>query len=299
MKLREKRVKGWAFASLLVFVVAAGVLVAYFSFRAGQNWRYLGFAALLGELLIAYGLFIEPRHLTVVRYREPLNSHPSVWVRILFLSDLHSGGNYPDKWWEKIALETQALAPDIIILGGDYVVDLVDSMVDLKPLAKLRAPLGKYFVLGNHDFLDQPQEIRKILRGYGYEDLTHRSILLKHQSREFEIRGLDDLWYGTIRTFQRRSPQIPHVLVSHEPDIMMDLKAGDTDLALLGHTHGGQVRFPIFGALWLPTRLGKSVYRGRSVLNGVTAIVSNGLGQTKTHPRFFSPPQIVVVEVGI
>lgn len=299
MKLREHRVRGRSFAIAVVLIAIFGMLVANYSFLLGGNWRLLGYSALLGELLLVYGVFIEPTRLTVARYREPLVKHPSVWVRVAFICDLHTGGGFAEDWWERVVLETQALAPDLIILGGDYVVDMVDTLPEMKQLSKLRAPLGKFFVLGNHDYLDRPQEVRVALKNFGYEDLSNRSVLLKHESRELEVSGLDDLWYGPIKPFTRRSPLVPSLLVSHEPDAILDLKAGDTDLVISGHTHGGQVRFPIVGSAWVPSKLGRSFYRGRKIINGVAMIISNGLGQPKTQPRLFSPPQIVVVEVGI
>lgn len=299
MNLRKPHIYPGSFMTLVAFVAVCGALVARASFAAGGAWNALGIAMLIGEALIAYGMFIEPRRLTVVRYREALHRHPSAWIRIAFLSDLHAGGGYAPDWWERVALETQALAPDLIVLGGDFVVESADAVDDLAPLSRLHAPLGRFFVLGNHDYLDRPQDVRAAARRFGYEDLTHRTVRLKHEGREVDIRGLDDHWYGTIKPFSRPSPAVPFVLISHEPDALMDLRAGDADLVLSGHTHGGQIRFPLIGPLWVPTRLGRAFDHGRKTLHGVTGIISNGVGQTQGHPRLFSPPQIAVIEIGI
>lgn len=299
MNLRKPHIYPGSFLTLVVFVAVFGALVARASFTAGGAWNALGAAALFGEALIAYGMFIEPRRLIVTRYREALHRHPSAWIRVVFLSDFHAGGGYAPDRWERTALEAQALAPDLIVLGGDFVVESADAARDLAPFSALHAPLGKFFVLGNHDYLDRPQEVRAAVRRLGYEDLTHRTVRLKHEGRELDIRGLDDHWYGTIKPFSRPSPDVPFVVISHEPDALMDLTAGDADLVLSGHTHGGQIRFPLIGPLWVPTRLGRAFDFGRKAVNGVTGIISNGLGQTKGHPRLFSPPEIVVVEIGI
>lgn len=299
MELRVPHEHPKVYATLELILVIFGFWVAYRSWMTGGVWLWLCAAALFGEALLVYSVIVEPRWLTVRRYREALRSHSGVSIRIVFLSDLHAGGRYPDDWWQRIALEVQALAPDMVILGGDYVLDAYDPITDLAPLKKITAPLGKYFVLGNHDFLDRPQDVRTAIEQLGYQDLTHQSIVLHHEGRDLEIQGLDDHWFGTFKSFMRRSPHIPHILIAHEPDALLDLEAEDTDLVLSGHTHGGQVWLPGIGAPWIPTKLGRAADRGRKRINNVTAIISNGLGQTPWHPRLGCRPQIVVVEVGI
>jgi hypothetical protein len=82
--------------------------------------------------------------------------------------------------------------------------------------------------------------------------------------------------------------------------LLLDLKEKETDLVLAGHTHSGQVRLPFVGPLVpVPAILGRAVDRGRKVVNGVPAIISNGLGESDGRLRLFSPPQIVLIEVGI
>ncbi len=299
MNINSPREGVWPFISLLVALCVFGLMTAWLSFRAGGFWDFLGIAALCGTVVVLYAEFIEPKRITVKRYREALVFDPKTWIRVAFLSDLHAGGGALPQYWERVAREVQALAPDLIILGGDFVADRAEPVADLEPFAKLHASLGKMFVMGNHDYVDQPQHIRKTLMGFGYTDMMHKSVTVAQEGHELEIHGLDDHWYGTLRPFARKSKTIPHLLISHEPDVLMDLQEGDTDLVLSGHTHGGQVRFPLIGSVWVPAKLGRAVDRGRKRLKGVTAIISNGLGEGKWRPRFFSPPQIVIVEVGL
>lgn len=300
MNLRESHEHPFAFDAFLAAVAVVGFLVAWRSFAAGGMWSALGVLALVGEALLAYGVFVEPRRIAVVRYREPLVPSPSVWMRIVFLSDLHAGSFRRATWFERIAHEAQALQPDVVILGGDYVADHADPVTELRPLADLRAPLGRFFVLGNHDFLDRPQDIRAAVSSFGFEDLTNRSVTVERSGRRVELHGVDDHWHGRPEPFVRPSPKFPHVTVAHEPDVLLDLSEGATDLVLSGHTHGGQVRLPAVGPLWpIPSALGRAVDRGRKVMHGIPCIISNGLGETDGRMRLFSPPEIVVVEIGI
>jgi len=253
--------------------------------------------ALLG--LLAYGLFVEPRWLKVQRYRESLHPHPSTWLRIAFLSDFHTGAGIPSSWWERIVLEVNALAPDAVILGGDFVVDRAVAIKEFLPFKKLNAPQGIYFVLGNHDFLERPQAIRTALIDMGFMDLTNRSIPLHREGKRVELHGLDDHWYGAPQPFTRESKNVPHILIAHEPDVMLDVKEGETDLVLAGHTHGRQVNVPFVSQWWIPAKLRGRADGGRKMMNGVAYIVSRGLGQEAWRPRLASRPEIVVVEIGV
>jgi hypothetical protein len=300
MNLRKSHDRTPGFDAFLLLCAVVGFGVAAYGLTHAGFWRVLGSLALVCLALLVYGIFIEPHRLTVATYRVKLQRDPRVWIRIAFLSDLHAGGFHPKSWYERIAREVHALRPDLIALGGDYVVDRADAMQALKPLAGLQAPLGKFFVMGNHDMIDRPQEIRATLASFGYTDLSNRSTSIEREGRVFDLQGVDDHWCGRPKRFRRPSKERPHLTLSHEPDILMDLKEGDTDLVLSGHTHGGQIRLPLLGALWpIPAKLGRAVDRERKLIRGSTLIVSNGLGETDGRLRLFAPPQIVIVEVGI
>jgi hypothetical protein len=300
MDLRKTHSQNFWFDLFLLAVAFFGAVVAWLSFRAGGAWVVLGVLALVGEALLIWGSFFEIRRVTVARYREKLRPDVKVWVKIAFLSDFHAGSFHGPEHYEKIVREVQALHPHLVLLGGDYVVDRAEPIVDLECLKKLEAPLGKFFVLGNHDFLDRPQDIREAITGWGYADLTNESLKVTLEGRSLEIGGIDDNWFGRPRRLKRLASDIPHVTLAHEPDLLLDLKEKETDLVLAGHTHSGQVRLPFVGPLVpVPAILGRAVDRGRKVVNGVPAIISNGLGESDGRLRLFSPPQIVLIEVGI
>ncbi|MBI5654995.1 metallophosphoesterase [Candidatus Uhrbacteria bacterium] len=300
MDLRKTHSHPYLFDAFLVAVAFFGLAVAFLTLRAGGVWGILGVLALIGEALLIWGMFVEPHQVKVVTYREKLRPDAQAWVKIVFLSDFHAGSFHSKRCYERIVNEVRALHPHLLLLGGDFVTDRFEPVMDLENLKGLEAPLGRYFVLGNHDYLDRPQEVRKAIRLLGYEDLTNKSVDLTLLGRKLELRGVDDNWYGKPEIFHRSSREVPHLTLAHEPDVLLDLKEGETDLVLAGHTHSGQVRLPFVGALIpIPAILGRAVDRGRKVVNGVPCIISNGLGESDGRMRLFSPPQIVVVEVGI
>lgn len=257
------------------------------------------FVLAVAFILAVYSFFIEPRLLNVRRYTEQLRSNPTTKFRIVFLSDFHAGGRVPRGWWERITLETNALAPDIVVLAGDFVAKYAKDIHELAPLKGISASQGAYFVLGNHDFMDRPQDVRAALVGFGFADLTNRTIEFSREGKALELQGLDDHWYGSPQPIKRTSPSIAHVTVAHEPDVALDLEEGKTDLVLSGHTHGGQVCLPLIGAPWIPAKLKQKVLGGRKLFHGIPLIVSRGLGQEKMYPRFGARPEIVVIDVGI
>lgn len=285
---------------LLIAVALFGLLVMWLTSRAGGVWDVLGALAFINECLLIYGVFVEPQRLIVTTIRRKLVPEPAAWIRIVFLTDLHAGSFYPAARYELIAREAAALHPDVVLLGGDYVVDRAEPIVDLKALSGIQARLGKYFVLGNHDLIDRPADIRRALTSYGYTDLTNECVRLEANGRSCELQAVDDIWYGKVKRFTRSSPSLPHLTLSHEPDLLMDLKEGDTDLVLIGHTHGGQLRLPSIGALIpIPSKLGRAADQGEKIIHGIPCIISNGLGESDGRARLLAPPEIVVVEVGI
>jgi hypothetical protein len=137
--------------------------------------------------------------------------------------------------------------------------------------------------------------------GMGISDLTNGSVVIKKDARTLELTALDDCWHGRpiVPPF-RTSKDVPHVTISHEPDVALDFRPGDTDLMICGHTHGGQIRLPVIGTIaGLPTYLGRKADNGRKIINGIPIVISGGCGETDLRPRLFCPPEITVVEVGI
>ncbi len=300
MELRKSHDRSRGFDVFFVSIALIGIAATWVGTSQGGAWNMLTIVALLGEAALAWGVWIEPKRLVVRRVREALGSDPKSWITLAFISDLHAGGFKSRAWYERVATEVAALRPDLLILGGDYVVDRAEPISDLSPFGNVTARLGNFFVLGNHDYTDRPHEIRRAITSWGYENLTNRSVMIHADGRSLELQGIDDCWYGAPQKFRRTSPLVPHLLVSHEPDTVMDLKEGDTDLVLIGHTHGGQVRLPVIGSLLpIPAQLGRAVDCGRKIMNGIRCLVTTGIGESDIRMRLFNPPEILLVTIGI
>ncbi|MGW5956569.1 metallophosphoesterase [Methylorubrum thiocyanatum] len=273
----------------------------------------------------AYAFVVEPRfRLALTRYGlTPPGWDPTHRLRIAVLADIHVCEPYmPLDRVAEIVAATNALAPDLILLLGDYPAGrkVTWHRVPLPDFARLaaelRAPLGTYAILGNHDWWDDreamragkgPVEIRRLLETCGIPVLENDTVRLVHDGRPFWIAGLADqepfLPIGSRRsladlpgTLAKVTDAAPVILMAHEPDIFVGVPAR-VSLTLSGHTHGGQIR--LFGySPVLPSRYGQRFAYGHVVEEGRHLIVSGGLGVSSVGIRFGVPPEIVLIELG-
>jgi len=161
----------------------------------------------------------------------------------------------------------------------------------------LRAPLGTFAVLGNHDhYSGEPRRLRELVEGCGIEVLHNRSVILERNGGRMVLAGIDDLLCGTPdldAALAGAPPGLPVLLLSHNPDVLFDASRRGVALVLSGHTHGGQIRLP-----GLPVLVRMSRYRldeGRYAVDGAQLVVSRGLGATGVPLRLFCPPEAVLV----
>ncbi|MEH3117477.1 MAG: metallophosphoesterase [Methylorubrum populi] len=273
----------------------------------------------------AYAFVVEPRfRLALTRYAlTPPGWTPGLRLRIAVLADIHVCEPYmPLGRVAEIVAATNALAPDLILLLGDYpagrkVTWQPVPLPDFARLAaELRAPLGTYAVLGNHDWWDDreamragkgPVEVRRLLEARGIPVLENDAVRLVHDGRPFWIAGLADqepfLPVGSRRsladipaTLAQVGDDAPVILMAHEPDIFVKVPPR-ISLTLAGHTHGGQIRVLGYSPV-LNSRFGQRFAYGHVVEEGHHLIVSGGLGVSGVGVRFGVPPEIVLIELG-
>jgi len=184
----------------------------------------------------------------------------------------------------------------VLLLGGDFVLFEARHVEQLVPLvASVRAPLGRFAVLGNHDLWADDRLIAAALGRAGVELIVNRVAALP--GLPVTVGGLDDHWTGEPdypRAFAGRGPV--HLLLMHSPDHAPDLPRGLTfDLALCGHTHGGQVALPSGAPIFMVSPRSRSFSRGRFDLPGGPMFVSRGVGMVELPVRAFAPPDVLCV----
>ncbi len=228
-------------------------------------------------------------------------------LRIALIADTHAIWPWmTPRHLRRIVAETNALNPDIILMLGDYVAThpfgmQLRSDECLQPFTKLAAPCGVYAVLGNHDF-DRPDDgWPQALRDTGIPVLENRAHYIDAAGHKFWIAGLEDLWkqkpdiHGTLSQIDTEHPVI---VMMHNPDSFPDIPHRVT-LSVAGHTHGGQIRFPFYGAVpaVIPSRYGMRYVYGHVNEEGKDMVVTSGLGMTGVPVRFMTPPEIAVITV--
>jgi predicted MPP superfamily phosphohydrolase len=205
---------------------------------------------------IGWGFFIEPNRLVVRDETLEIDNWPTNFsgLKIAVLSDLHIGSPYIDERKVRLIVErTNQLQPDLIVILGDYMAGngrgshRVEPEVFAPILKSLHAPAGVYSVLGNHDWWYNGQKVRTALEANGIRVLEDEAVEIFVHNNPLWLVGLGDLWTRP-QHIEQTVAQVPEreliIALTHNPDIFPDVPAR-VNLLLAGHTHGGQVRFPL------------------------------------------------------
>jgi hypothetical protein len=275
-----------------------------------------GLVGISGASTAGYAAAIEPSRLITTTYRITPPGWQGPGLRIAAIADPHAGG--PNMMIEHIRRtvdQTNALAPDLIVLLGDYVAthrfvtERVPYAAWAAEYARLAAPLGVHAILGNHDWWHDVTGVRQAFAKVGIPVMENRAVLLGAGSRRFwlaglgdqlayrlgphQFRGVDDL----TGTLAQVTTDHPVILLAHEPDIFPNVP-DRVAITLAGHTHGGQIRIPWLWEHHVPSRFGTRYVYGHIVESGRHMVVSGGLGTSIVPVRLGVPPEIVHIAIG-
>jgi len=261
--------------------------------------------AATGALAIATdATVVEPNRPQLVRVEVPLVRWPYAWdgFKIAQLSDFHY-----DEYFSVVPLRNainvvNGLQADLVVLTGDFVTVPVfadflqnaeQAEKDAEPCARLlghlHARFGVIAILGNHDLGSDRQLVTESLQLYGIPVLRNRSVPIEWGGSRIWLSGVDDVLRGkpdinrTLRAVPRNEPV---VLLVHEPDFADQVVLHPVDLQLSGHSHGGQIRFPLIGPLYLP-KLAHKYPRGLYRIGPLTLYTNVGLGTVRLPMRSF------------
>ena len=276
-----------------------------------------GVAGLVVPSTAAYAAAQAANDLIITDYRPVPPGWPDTHrLSITVVADLHAGG--PNMGLERVRQvvdAANALGSDLIVILGDYfathrfVTERVPHPVWAAELARLKARLGVYAILGNHDWWYDIEGVRNALAAVRMTVMENDAVLLDDGGRRFWLAGLGDQiahWLGPSRfrgeddlpgTLARVTTDDPVILLAHEPDIFTAVPPR-VALTLAGHTHGGQIVLPFMPPLWAPSEYGARFAYGHIVEQGRHMIVSGGLGCSKVPLRLGVPPEIVRITLG-
>ena len=262
--------------------------------------QFIGIGALAGagSLATAYG-YNQHTQIEVSRVEILLDRLPEEFngLTIAHLSDLHHGRFISQDYIHHCVELTNALKPDLIALTGDFTFG---AKAYAEPcgevLQGLRANIGIYGVLGNHDHYNSAGRITRAIRSAGANVLVDQRENLEKGGRRLWIVGVDDLQHGhtDLPALLSDCPEKEFRLtLSHNPEFL-DLFSDHqqhTDLMLSGHTHGGQIRLPLLGAPHL-SLTGHKYVMGLNQFKGMQVYTTRGVGTVGPPVRLFCPPEI-------
>lgn len=265
---------------------------------------------------LVYSLWIEPRRIRIRKRRIDLQGPPMRPLEILHLSDLHFN---PGQVAQKNIIQRIAEVPvDLVFITGDF-IDGTDGIEPcLEILRPLRARYGIFCVLGNHDYYRtswrnlmhrtgdtrifkrmERNDIDRLVAGLkdlGITVLRNERKTVTIENHSITIAGLDDPYTerGDIgKTFDRYTKNGPCLVLSHAPEPYKQLADLGADLVFCGHTHGGQIRIPFFGALITRTLAPRPLAYGLNRIDQTLIYTTSGMGTSHiTPPRFLCPPEV-------
>ncbi len=225
-----------------------------------------------------------------------LNRLPPEWdgLRILHLTDLHFIGNIDLPFYEFVFDEITKFEFDMVCFTGDLLDGNEFAEWIPSTIGRLNAPLGKFFILGNHDWYLNTTSIRDVMIAHGWRDMAGSLQVLDTMGPPLAIGGDERPWMGRPPNFHAGPGEAFRLLLSHTPDNFSWARRVGVDLMLTGHNHGGQVVLPVIGPVYSPSLHGVRFAGGLFYSSPTLLYVSRGLGGR--HPlRINARPEISIL----
>jgi len=276
--------------------------------------KFLYSGAIAGASIAALGAdgFVESKHIHVKKIEIPLARLPDVFdgFTIAQLSDFHYEDHFSVVPIRESVQIVNRLNPDLIVLTGDFItVPILDThsgnarqaAKSAEPCAEilraLKAPMGKFAILGNHDANADSARVIGALRDNGIPALMNRSVPLERGAARIWLTGVDDALDGSPdlgAALEKLPSGETVVLLAHEPDFADEAALSPVDLQLSGHSHGGQIWIPGIGAPWLPP-LARNYPRGLYNVGKLKLYTNIGIGTIRAPIRINCPPEVTLI----
>ena len=277
--MRNRHVRG-----SLAWLIAAGLVVCMV-----MAWR---------------ARFVSPYRAQVkqVVVRVPRKHRNLAGLTIAFVTDTHVGPHVAASDIEPVARSLEAIEPDLVLFGGDYICESPRFMASAAPvLGRMAAAarFGAWGVMGNHDLSNIRERVVPPLEEAGIRILTNGAVCVDTDRGALWIVGIDDGLLGEVdldAAFSKVPPDGAAICLWHEGDRIEESAPYGAFLQLSGHSHGGQVRLPGIGPIAAP-ELGKRFLLGRYAVDDGELYVSAGLGMYRPPVRFNCPPELTIVRL--
>jgi predicted MPP superfamily phosphohydrolase len=253
--------------------------------------------ATAGVICLLYGHLIEPYWIEVKTVEIPTTKLHQTAIRLVQISDTHCTIRPLSE--KKVVEIINDLKPDIIVFTGDSANNSRGLKRFKETMKALEARLGKFAVRGNIDAVFWPGV--DIFGGTGFVELDGNSIEINKDGEEIWITGVTREKEDKIDDVLKKVPDDSFsVFLYHFPDLVEDLNGLNVDLYLAGHTHGGQIAMPFYGAIITLSKFGKKYESGEYKVGNIVLYVNRGLGLASgfnPKMRFFARPEITVFDL--
>ncbi|WP_152663589.1 metallophosphoesterase [Paenibacillus wulumuqiensis] len=259
--------------------------------------------AALGAGGTGYTWLGEPNWLEKVYIQMELPQLPASLngMKLIQFSDMHLGLGKNEKDLEQLADVIMAEQPDMICFTGDMVDDDAAALSPgVGALRRMKAPLGQYAVLGNHDYLQDALAVSRMMEEGGFRMLMNDNHQIRREDGVLAIAGLDDQLLGNP-DIHKGAAGIPaeacRILLMHEPDYADRIPADlNFHLQLSGHSHGGQIRLPMFGAVITPRGSRKYImgWYQAGPTGQLPLYVNRGIGMSQIPVRLMCRPELTI-----
>ncbi len=266
-------------------------------FSKSRYFFIVHFLAIAGIFCFIDAFFIEPKWIEVTRIEIESPKLKTTNLRIVQFSDLHCETRPRNE--KKLIEIVESLNPDIIVFTGDSLNSPKALPLLKETLSNMKAPYGKFAVRGNFDtnfwkYLD-------LFSGTGFSELVNESTEISKDGEKFSFSGFRARSVNDYQgVLKKLSAGNFNILLYHYSDLAESLQGLNIDLYLSGHTHGGQVRMPFYGALVTLSHFGKKYESGLYDINGMKLYVNRGIGLENTPApkvRFLCRPEVTVFDI--
>ena len=276
-------------------------------FTRARFFAFIRLGFIVAGLCLIYGFFIEPKTLAVRHITVKSKTWSGAPIKIALISDIHIGGWHVDAdRVQRLVGKINSHYPDLVLLAGDYVNghklstqhnETFNTEVKhgISNLGLLKAPLGVFATLGNHDAW-YILNMDKMLSRAGLSVLDNQEHRVKNKAQSICVVGLADYTTGKPRSdmFKACEKDDNIVALMHSPD-SFPLLPKDLALAVAGHTHGGQINLPLIGRRVTATKIGSKYAYGLGEYKDIPTFVTSGIGTSLLPARFRAPPEIVII----
>ena len=260
---------------------------------------------LISISIIIYARFIEPLGLKTKEYTIYNKDLPTGFdgIKIVHFSDLHYKRAITKEKIDSIVKEINLINPDIVVFTGDLIdkdTPLTDTDFNdlIEKLSKIKTKFGKYAIIGNHDYHNMDKVI-KVFNDSNFKYLENNyDIIYNEKSEKIFIGGLGNISYEldnidkTMEYFNSNNDIDYKIILTHEPDISKKIVSDyNVSLILAGHSHNGQIRLPIIGAVYTPPHA-KNYYNEHYIIDNTDLYISSGIGFSTINYRFLNQPSI-------